>query len=536
MLNLTKDGLKDPKWKETDIKLPEFDVDLMVNRTKSSPRWIHIAPSNLYRAMIAPIQQKLIESGYADYGMIAIETHDVQVIEDIYKPHDNLSIRVVMSPNGRNELMIVASVADAVFADNAISISGWEKALDYFSADSLQMVSVTCTEKGYETGDTDSDIANGLTSPKHLMAKVAAFAYYRYKNNGKPIAFVSMDNCAENGLRFFKAVMHFAIGWNDYGFVDDGFIKYLEEEVTFPWTMIDRITPRPAPNVKVMLEGMGIEGMGIITTQKGTVIAPFVNTEHVSYLVIEDKFPNGRPPLEKAGVIFCDTHEEIALYERMKVGACLNPNQTTLAIFGCLLNHQHIYNAVADPLLRELLYRQSYDEALPVVQHPGKIEPKEFLREVLEERLPNSNIPDTPARIITDTSAKVAVRYGENIIAHGDNAKNLKYIPLSIAGWCRYLMGIDDLGNEMNYNPSAQPPFNKWSPDPRLKELAEYVAKIQLGKPESVGDRLKPILSDKSLFGVDLYEVGLGEKIEGYFKEMIANVGAVKATLNDHLG
>jgi len=344
-----------------------------------------------------------------------------------------------------------------------------------------------------------------------------------------------MDNVSENGHKFFTAVTSFAKEWADRGFVDPGFLKYLENEVSFPWTMIDRITPRPAQNVKEMLEKKGIEGMDIITTDKGTVIAPFVNTEHVSYLVIQDEFPNGRPPLEKAGVIFCDSPEDVARYEKMKVGTCLNPIQTTLCIFGCLLNHEHIYDTIADPLLKELVYRQSYDEALPVVVHPGGIEPAEFLREVLEERLPNPNIPDTPARIITDTSQKVGVRYGDTIIAHGENAKNLKYVPLAIAGWCRYLMGVDDNGREMNYNPAANPPLNRWSPDHLLERLTGYVSEIQLGKPETVGDRLRSILSDKDMFGVDLYEAGLGSKIERYFKEMIAGSGAVRATLERYV-
>jgi len=537
MLILTRDDLRNPEWNKLEIKLPEFDIPQMIKRTKSAPRWIHIAPSNIYRSMIAPIQQNLIESTAVDYGMIAIETHDVQVIESIYLPHDNLSIRVVMYPDGRNDLMVVGSIADAIFADNTMSPNGWRMALDYFSMDSLQMVSITCTEKGYDINNliAEADFKYGPNAPKHIMAKITAFAYHRYKNSRNPVALVSMDNCAENGSRFFNAVMTFAAEWVNRGFIEKGFLGYIENEVSFPWTMIDRITPRPAPEVKEMLKNIGIEGMKILTTEKGTIIAPFVNTEHVSYLVIEDKFPNDRPPLEKAGVIFCDNSEDVARYERMKVGACLNPNQTTLAIFGCLFNHKHIYDAIADPLLKELVYRQSYEEALPVVVHPGKIEPKEFLREVLEERLPNPNIPDTPARIITDTSQKVGVRYGNTIIAHSDNAENLRYIPLVIAGWCRYLMGIDDDGQEMNYNPKAQPPLNRWSPDPKLEELVKQISQIQFGNPETVGDRLKPILSDVNMFGIDLYRVRVGEKIESYFKEMIAGIDAVRKTLENQI-
>ncbi len=537
MTVLTRNGLNDPAWQTSGIKLPGFDIQAMMEKTADSPRWLHLAPSNLYRGMIAPLQQELLESGAVEYGMIAVETHDRQVIDDIYAPRDNLSIRVVMHPDGRNDLMVVANVADALFADASDSPDDWERTLDYFTRKSLQMVSITCTEKGYSIDNplAEADRRNGPADPKHTMAKVAAFAHHRYKNGAAPIAFVSMDNCSENGQKFFSAVMAFAEDWRDSGLVTSDFLKYIENEVSFPWTMIDRITPRPAQNVKDMLEEKGIAGMDIITTDRGTVIAPFVNTEHVSYLVIQDDFPNGRPPLEKAGVIFCDSSEAVAEYERMKVGTCLNPIQTTLCIFGCILNHEHIYDTIADPLLKELVYRQSYDEALPVVVHPGQIEPEKFLREVLEERLPNPNIPHTPARIITDTSQKVGVRYGDTIIAHGDNAEKLKFIPLAIAGWCRYLMGIDDDGREMNYNPSAEPPWNKWSTDPLLEQVTRHVSDVQLGRPETAVGKLNPILSDKGLFGVDLYEAGLGAVIEKYFTEMIAGVGAVRATLERYI-
>lgn len=537
MTVLTRAGLRDPAWQTSGVKLPGFNMEAMIEKTVASPRWMHLAPSNLYRAMIAPLQQDLLEAGSTEYGMIAVETHDKQVIDNIYRPHDNLSIRVVMYPDGRNDLMVVANVADALFADADDSPEDWGRALDYFSESSLQLLSVTCTEKGYNIDNpiAEADFRNGPAAPKHIMAKVAAFANRRYRNGGVPIALVSMDNISENGHRFFSAVMAFAREWASRDFVDVGFLEYLEEEISFPWTMIDRITPRPAQNVEEMLKENGIEDMEITTTDMGTVIAPFVNTEHVSYLVIQDEFPNGRPPLEKAGTIFCDSSEAVARYEKMKVGACLNPIQTTLCTFGCLLNHEHIYDAIADPLLKDLVYRQSYEEALPVVVHPGQIEPEEFLREVLEERLPNPNIPDTPARIITDTSQKVGVRYGDTIIAHGDNARNLKYIPLAIAGWCRYLMGFDDDGREMNYNPTAEPPWNRWSPDHMLERLTRYVSDIQLGKPGTVGNRLSSILSDTEMFGLDLYEVGLGDKIEGYFKEMIAGTGAVRTTLERYV-
>ena len=89
--------------------------------------------------------------------------------------------------------------------------------------------------------------------------------------------------------------------WKKAGFVDDGFVSYVSDEkvVAFPWTMIDKITPRPSEQIAADLEKLGVESMQPVITSKKTYIAPFVNAEKPQYLVIEDSFPNGRPALEK---------------------------------------------------------------------------------------------------------------------------------------------------------------------------------------------------------------------------------------------
>jgi fructuronate reductase len=144
---------------------------------------------------------------------------------------------------------------------------------------------------------------------------------------------------------------------------------------------------------------------------------------------------------------------------------------------------------------------------------------------VVKERLVNPFIPDTPQRIATDTSQKVAIRFGETIKSYArDEDKDpasLVGISLAIAGWLRYLMGVDDEGKEMTL-----------SPDPMLETLTPLLASIKLGDTSA---DLAKILSSEEIFGVDLYAVGLGEKIERMFLEMISGPGAVRATLEKHL-
>jgi fructuronate reductase len=533
---LTSKGLKNPQWRDRGIQLPQFSREEMLGITRESPTWIHIAPGNLYAAEIAPIQQALLESGAVGEGIIGMETWDEEIVDKIYRPHDNLRLSIVMFPKGDNQISLIASTADSLYADTSRP-EEWKRTLEYFAKPSLQMVSITCTEKGYKTQDPHGkvyplileDIKNGPGKVSHLMSKITSFAYHRYKNGQAPLALVSMDNCSENGKRLFEAVTFIAKEWvYNSKLAERGFLEYLEsEKLSFPWTMIDRITPRPAPESLELLKSKGIQGLEIRETAKGTFVAPFVNTEPISYLVIEDKFPNQRPPLEKADrpqnrVIFVERAEVVDKCEKMKVGTCLNPIHTTLATFGCLLGYDYIYQEMNDPLLKDLVYGQAYEEGLPVVEDPGVINPREFLRQVLEERLVNPNIPDTPQRIATDTSQKVGVRYGGTIRAYGQNAKNLRYIPLAIAGWCRYLMGIDDQGKSFEL-----------SSDPLREELKRYVSGIQLSKPQTLGSKLKPILSNKEIFGLDLYSLGVAQKVEQYTRRMITGPGAVKRTLGE---
>ena len=264
-----------------------------------------------------------------------------------------------------------------------------------------------------------------------------------------------------------------------------------------------------------------------IVTSRNTFIAPFVNAEIPQYLVVEDNFPNGRPALEKAGVYMTD-RDTVNKTERMKVTTCLNPLHTALAVYGCLLGYTSIAAEMQDAELKGLIERIGYDEGMPVVTDPGIIKPADFIAEVVGQRFPNPFIPDTPQRIATDTSQKIPIRFGETIksyIASDElDVKSLTFIPLAIAGWLRYLLGVDDKGEKMEV-----------SSDPMLETLQQQLAGIELGKPASVGDKLRPILSNEAVFAADLVACGLADKIEEMFGKLIAGPGAVRATLQEYL-
>ena len=213
--------------------------------------------------------------------------------------------------------------------------------------------------------------------------------------------------------------------------------------------------------------------------------------------------------------------------ERMKVTTCLNPLHTALAVYGCLLGYTLICEEMKDPDLARLVRRLGYQEGLPVVTDPGILSPRAFIDEVVNRRLPNPFMPDAPQRIATDTSQKVGIRFGETIKSYLSEKRDLGQLvalPLAIAGWLRYLLGVDDEGREMPL-----------SSDPLLEELRARLSGIELGRPETVQGKLRPILRNALIFGSDLTACPLGEKIEGYFLEELRGPGAVRETLRHPL-
>jgi fructuronate reductase len=373
------------------------------------------------------------------------------------------------------------------------------------------------------------DMEQGPGKARHAMSVVAALMFARFQAGAAPVALVSMDNCSHNGEKLKGSVLAIVKAWKDNGLVPAEFEAYMsdEERVSFPWSMIDKITPRPAEVIEKQLTDAGVEDMAPVITSRNTYIAPFVNAEIPQYLVVEDRFPNGRPALEKAGV-YLTTRDTVNMTERMKVTTCLNPLHTALAVYGCVLGYDSIASEMKDEELKKLVEHIGYDEGMPVVTDPGIISPMDFIHEVVDQRLPNPFIPDTPQRIATDTSQKVAIRFGETIKSYMASdkldTKDLTCIPLALAGWLRYLLGVDDRGEEMAV-----------SADPMLSQLQEQLKGVKAGEPDSYKGQLKDILSNPVIFGVNLYDAGLAEKVEAMFCEMLAGPGAVRATLKKYV-
>lgn len=511
------------EWEQKGYELPKFDIRAVREKTAKEPTWVHFGGGNIFRAFPAAMLNDALNTGRYDRGVIVAETFDYEVIDKAYTPYDNLSLLVSLKGDGTVDKKVIASVTEVLKAD--YQFTDWQRLVDVFRSPSLQMISFTITEKGY--GYNEQDLQRGL-QPVFALGKVTALLYERWKAGVYPLTIQSMDNCSHNGDKVKAGVFAYAERWVSDGLVPRSFVSYLKDprSVTFPWSMIDKITPRPHQKVKEMLEADGFEDNGYIETERHTFTAPFVNAEETQYLVIEDNYTNGRPPLDLGGALYT-TRETVDKVETMKVTTCLNPLHTAMSIYGCLLGYTLISAEMQDEDLRSLIQKIGYIEAMPVVVDPSVLNPYEFIGAVLNKRLPNPFMPDAPQRIAMDTSQKLPIRFGETIkkyIARGLDKSNLILIPLVLAGYARYLRGIKDDGT----------PFD-CSPDPMLEELQAIVAHLEIGKPDQDWSPLKQLYSRKDVFGLDLYEAGLGEQIENMVKELYAGKSAVRATLHKYV-
>ena len=213
-------SLKDrAAWEAAGVKLPSYDVAAMREATKKAPIWVHFGAGNIFRAFVAALQQRLLDEGLADRGIVAADTFDVDNIRMIYGGYDNLTMSVTLNADATMDKEIIASVSEALVAQPAEE-ADFARLKEIFAAPSLQMVSFTITEKGYALRGLDgeylsvvaSDLKEGPAAARHAMSIVAALLLHRFENGKAPLAVVSMDNCSHNGEKLRGSVLEIAKG------------------------------------------------------------------------------------------------------------------------------------------------------------------------------------------------------------------------------------------------------------------------------------------------------------------------------------
>ena len=244
------------EWEQKGYQLPKFNIKALREKTAKEPTWVHFGGGNIFRAFPAAILNDALNSGKYDRGVIVAETFDFEVIDKAYAPYGNLSLCVNLCSDGSIEKKVIASVTEALKADP--QFNDWNRLVEIFKNPTLQMISFTITEKGYSFNE--ADLARGL-KPVFALGKVTALLFERWQAGAYPLTIQSMDNCSHNGDKVKAGVFAYAERWAKDGLVPQAFVDYLKNEktITFPWSMIDKITPRPHEKVKELLAADGFE-------------------------------------------------------------------------------------------------------------------------------------------------------------------------------------------------------------------------------------------------------------------------------------
>ena len=180
---------------------------------------------------------------------------------------------------------------------------------------------------------------------------------------------VSMDNCLHNGTKLYDAVSTFADKWVENKLVDATFAEYIKStESILPWSMIDKITPRPDPSVANSPKGRSGRTRPCYHRKIRTLLLLSMR-KNVNISSLKIAFPNGRPALEKGGLMFT-ARETVDKVEKMKVCTCLNPLHTALAVFGCLLGYDLISKEMKDETLKKLVEGIGYKEGTACCSKP----------------------------------------------------------------------------------------------------------------------------------------------------------------------
>ena len=230
-MDLSKDNLKNTEfWNSINVVLPKYDIDKVKEATTVAPTWLHVGGGNIFRAFIARINQRLLNQGLADTGIIVCGTMDYENFERVYKPFDNLSIICDLKSDGNTGYEIIGNITEAIAANYDIE-ENIARLNEIASSPSLQIVSFTITEKGYALRDADGklykdaaeDMENGPSHPLTCMGFIASLLYTRFNAGAYPLALVSMDNCSHNGDKLKSSVLEIVDAWVAKGFVDNFF-------------------------------------------------------------------------------------------------------------------------------------------------------------------------------------------------------------------------------------------------------------------------------------------------------------------------
>jgi fructuronate reductase len=339
-------------------------------------------------------------------------------VRDALRPQDGLYTLTLLGDT--SSLRVIGSIRELLCArDEPAAV------LARLCDPAVRIVTLTITEKGYcLSGDdldiTHPEIAHDLASPdapNGAIGYLVASLHQRRKIGIAPYTVLSCDNLADNGGRLRRAVLQYAQR------IDTGLASWIEVEVAFPRSMVDSITPATDDALRSR-----------VTQQLGCIDAWPVQREPYAQWVIEDRFCNGRPAFERAGVTMSD---DIAGYDRAKL-RLLNGAHSTLAYLGSLMEIETVADAMREPALAGFVERLMREEIAPVVDFPRGFDADAYIDAILA-RFRNPDIRHLLSQIAWDGSQKLPVRILGTIADALTAGRTIDRLCLPVATWMQFV-------------------------------------------------------------------------------------------------
>jgi fructuronate reductase len=430
---------------------------------------VHLGIGAFHRAQTAVYSDDALAQERGDWGICGVSLRSAGV-RDRLAPQDGLYTSVEKSPSAVRR-RVIGSVREALFLGDQR-----HEVLARMVAPETRIVSLTITEKGYchdpATGRLNfahPDIAHDLGRAEHPVSAVGlivAALDARRSLHGRPFTVLCCDNLPHNGALVSGLVLSYAERR------DATLAHWIRGHVTFPSTMVDRIVPATAAeDIAANDAALGVHDA-----------APVVH-EPFKQWAIEDTFAAGRPAWERVGAQLVD---DVAPFEAMKL-RLLNASHSAFAYLGYLAGYEFIYQVAAQRDFVAYMRGLMHDEVAPTLSVPSGVDVSAY-QDALVERFSNPVLPHRTQQIAMDGSQKLPQRLLGTIRDNLAAGRRIDRLALAVAGWMRYVAGVDEAGREIKVS------------DPLASEFA-HIAAAHQGDPEGLA---RGLLGLRAIFAEDL--------------------------------
>ncbi|KYN79805.1 D-mannonate oxidoreductase [Vibrio cidicii] len=442
------------------------------SRSQLKSRIVHLGFGAFHRAHQALFTNEMLEKTGSDWGICEINLFGGEDLITQLRAQDHL-YTVAEKGAKSTEVKLIGAVTESLHP----ALDGKEAVLNKMVEEQVAIVSMTITEKGYcadpATGRLDK--TNALIqqdletphSPSSAIGYIVEALRLRKQAGLKPFTVMSCDNVQENGHVARAAILDFAY------LIDTDLAGWIEANVTFPCTMVDRIVPAATPEtLKEIAHLVGHED------PCGIACEPF------RQWVIEDNFVNGRPAWNVAGAEFVT---DVVPFEEMKL-RMLNGSHSFLAYLGYLGGYEHISDTMTNDNYRKAALDMMLKAQAPTLSMPEGTDLTAYAK-LLIERFTNPSLKHQTWQIAMDGSQKIPQRMGGSLRFHLANHSDYRWLAMGIAGWMRYIAGVDEKGQEIDVR------------DPMSDKFKAIFTQhgIESGA-------VKELLAIESIFGTDLIQ------------------------------